>query len=46
MEDLMQNVYPIKTTFEKLDEITGGFFTGELTIIGSRPAVGYEPLLC
>ncbi len=36
----MQNLYPIKTGFEKLDEITGGFFPGEVTLIGSRPAIG------
>ena len=41
----MQNIYPIQTGFEKLDEITGGFFPGELTIIGSRPAIGKSSFL-
>lgn len=41
----MKNLYPIQTGFEKLDEITGGLFPGELTIIGSRPAIGKSSFL-
>lgn len=32
--------YPIKTGYEKLDKFIGGFYPGEVTVIGSRPAVG------
>ena len=32
--------YPIKTGYDKLDELIGGFYQGEVTVIGSRPAVG------
>ena len=31
---------PIKSPFCRLDEITGGFFSSNLIIIGSRPSVG------
>lgn len=32
--------YPIKTGYEKLDKFIGDFYPGEVTVIGSRPAVG------
>ena len=32
--------YPIKTGYEKLDKFIGGFYPGEVTVIGSGPAVG------
>ena len=41
----MQNSYPIKTGLEKLDEITGGFFPGEITFIGSIPSGGKTTFL-
>lgn len=43
-EDLEQRsqglIKPIVSGIESLDLLTGGFFPGELTIIGARPAVG------
>ena len=41
----MQEIYPIKTDYEDLDKIIGGFYPGELTIIGSRPATGKSSFL-
>lgn len=41
----MQNLYPIQTGFEKLDEITGGLFPGEITVIGSIPSGGKTTFL-
>lgn len=39
------NIYPIKTDYEDVDKIIGGFYPGELTIIGSRPATGKSSFL-
>ncbi len=36
----MQKFHLLKTNFDKLDEIIGGFLPGEITVIGSRPAIG------
>ena len=41
----MQKLNSIKTTFPELDKITGGFFPGEVTIIGARPSVGKTAIL-
>ena len=36
----MIELKPIKSNFKKLDDLTGGFFPGEVTVLGARPAVG------
>lgn len=41
----MIELKPIKSNFKKLDDLTGGFFPGEVTVIGSRPAVGKTAFL-
>ena len=41
----MIELKPIKSNFKKLDSLTGGFFPGELTVIGSRPAIGKTSFL-
>ena len=42
----MQKLHSLQTNFKKLDKITGGFFPGELTVIGARPSVGKTSFLC
>ena len=39
------NVKAIKTNFTELDNVIGGFFPGELTVIGSRPSIGKSAFL-
>ncbi len=41
----MIELKPIKSNFKKLDSLIGGFFPGELTVIGSRPAIGKTSFL-
>lgn len=41
----MIELKPIKSNFKNLDSLTGGFFPGELTVIGSRPAIGKTSFL-
>ena len=36
----MQELNPIKTGYEELDEFIGGFYPGEVTVIASRTGVG------
>ena len=36
----MQNIHSVNSGIKELDELIGGFFPGELTIIGARPGVG------
>ena len=33
-------IKPIVSGIESLDKLTGGFYPGELTVVGARPAVG------
>ena len=39
------DVKAIKTNFTELDNVIGGFFPGELTVIGSRPSIGKSAFL-
>ena len=36
----MQNIHSVNSGIKELDELIGGFFPGELTIIGARPGIG------
>ena len=36
----MIELKPIKSNFKKLDSLTGGFFPGEVTVVGARPTIG------
>lgn len=36
----MQTMPPVKSGISELDELTGGFFPGELTIVGARIEIG------
>lgn len=40
------NSFGIKSGFESLDVLTGGFANGDLIIIGARPAMGKTALAC
>lgn len=43
--EVRMNVKAIKTNFTELDNVIGGFFPGELTVIGSRPSIGKSAFL-
>ena len=36
----MNQLKPIKSNFKELDNLTGGFFPGEVTVVGARPTIG------
>ena len=36
----MIELKPIKSNFKNLDSLTGGFFPGEVTVVGARPTIG------
>lgn len=36
----MNQLKPIKSNFNGLDNLTGGFFPGEVTVVGARPTIG------
>ena len=36
----MIHLTPIKSNFKSLDNLTGGFFPGEVTVVGARPTIG------
>ena len=40
MEESVNQMKAIKSNFTKLDNLTGGFFPGEVTVVGSRPTIG------
>ena len=42
----MDQMKAIKSNFNGLDNLTGGFFPGELTVIGARPSIGKTSFLC